>query len=83
MGHASPCSFLQNLSFESGEYSEHCGHRSTGRGGQVQSLSQRNESDTEMLEFVKTGQQIRYRSSPTIQPPDQHHVDLATASGVE
>ena len=40
---------------EGGEYGEHCSHGSTGRGGQVQSFSQRNEPDAQMIEFLKRG----------------------------
>jgi hypothetical protein len=37
---ASPSSFPQNFSFELGEYSEQAGHRTPGRRGQIQRLSQ-------------------------------------------
>src|SRR5579872_740092 len=32
-----------------------------------------------MLQFLKGCQQIRYRSAPAVQPPDQHDIDLAAA----
>ena len=76
---ASPSSFPQNLPFELGEDRQQAGHRATGRRGQIQRLGQRDETDAEMLQFLKCRQQIRYRPAPAIQSPHQHDVDLAAA----
>jgi len=54
-----------------------------GRGGQVQCLGQVDEPDAEVLQFPERRQEIRDRPAPTIQPPDQHHVDLPPASGFQ
>ena len=40
-----------------------------------------NEPDAEALQFPERRQQIRDRPAPTIQPPDQHDVDLPPTSG--
>jgi hypothetical protein len=32
-----------------------------------------------MFQFLECGQQIRYRSAPAVQPPDQHDIDLPAA----
>src|SRR5438270_542885 len=60
---ASPSSFLQNLSFELREYGKQTGHRATGWCGQIQGLGQTDEADAEMIQFLKCGQQICYRSA--------------------
>jgi hypothetical protein len=49
---SSTSSFPQNLSFELREYRQQAGHRATGRRGQVQCLSQWDEPDSEMLQFM-------------------------------
>ena len=36
-----------------------------------------------MLQFLEGRQQVRDRPAPAIQPPDQHHVDLAAARGLQ
>jgi hypothetical protein len=36
-----------------------------------------------MFQFLKCGEQIGYRSSPTIQPPHQHHIDFATPGSIQ
>src|SRR5689334_1879592 len=52
VGQASPRSVPQNLPFELREYSQQASHRSTGWRGQVQCLSQRNETDAKMFQFL-------------------------------
>ena len=79
----SPSSFPQNLPFELGEDRQQSGHRSTGGRGQVQRLGQRHEAHAEMLQFLERRQQIRYRPAPAVQPPDQHHIDLPAAGGLQ
>jgi len=59
---ASPSSFPQNLSFERGEDSQQSGHRSTGRRGQIQRLSQRHEPDAEMFRELS----VAVRKSETV-----------------
>jgi hypothetical protein len=34
-----------------------------------------------MLQFLECGQQICYRSAPTVQPPNQHYIDLSATPG--
>jgi hypothetical protein len=72
LSEARPSSFPQNLPFELGEYSQQARHRATGWRSQIQSLGQRNETDTKMFEFLQRRQQIGNRATPPIQPPDQH-----------
>ena len=83
MSQASPSLFPQYFPFEFGENCEQSSHRSTGRRGQVQRLRQGTEPDTQMLPFLKGRQQIRYRAAPAIQTPDEHHIDLPSASGFQ
>ena len=59
------------------------GHGSTGWRSQIQRLGQRDEADAEMLQFLERRQQIRYRPAPAVQPPHQHHIDLAAAGGLQ
>jgi hypothetical protein len=73
---ANPSSFPQNLSFELREYGKQTGHRATGGCGQIQGLGQGDEADAEMIQFLKCGQQICYRSVPAIQAPHQHDIDF-------
>src|SRR5579863_251576 len=70
----------QDFAFELREDCEHGSHGAAGRSSQVEGLGQRDEADAEMLQFLERGQQIGYRSAPAIEPPDQHHVDLAPPS---
>ena len=80
MGQAGASSLPQNLPFELGEDGQQAGHRSTRGRGQVQRLCQRNEADAEMLQFLERCQQIRDGAAPAVQPPHQHHIDLAAAA---
>jgi hypothetical protein len=64
MRQARPRSFLHNLPFELGEDRKQAGHGSTGWGGQIQRLGQRDEADAEVFEFLGRRQQIRYRPAP-------------------
>ena len=79
MSQASPSSFPQYFPFEFGKNSKQSSHRSTGRRGQIQRLGQRDKPDAEMLQLLECRQQIRYRPTPAVQPPNQHYTDLATA----
>lgn len=60
MSQASASSFPKNLFFELREYSQKAGHRSAGWRGQVEGFRERDETDTEVVEFLKRRQQIRY-----------------------
>jgi len=53
------------------------------QASEVQRLDQRHEAHSEMLQFLECRQQIRYRPAPAVQPPHQHHIDLATACGLQ
>ena len=78
----SPSSFPQYFPFEFSEYCEQASHRSSGGCGQIQSLSERNEPDTQMLQFLECCQQICYGSAPTVQPPHQDGIDLPATCGL-
>jgi hypothetical protein len=43
----------------------------------------RLEPDAEVFQFLEGRQQIRYRPAPTVQSPDQHHIDLPAAGGFQ
>ena len=75
--------FAKDFSFELSENSQQSGHGAAGGRGQIESLGQRHEADTEMLQFLQSGEQIGDRSSPAIQAPDQHHVDLPSPGGFD
>src|SRR5262249_10578868 len=47
----------------------------------IERLGQRHETDTEVIEFLKSGQPFRHRPSPAIEAPDQHDVDLPPTGG--
>ena len=76
MSQSGPHALSQDLALELSEDGQQRGHRATGRRGQVQRLGQRYEADAEMFQFLQRGEQVGYRSSPAIQPPHQHHIDL-------
>ena len=80
---ASAHPFPQNLPFELGEDGQQPGHRATGGRGQIQRLGQRDETHSEMLQFLKCRQQVRHRPAPAIQPPHQHDIDLPAARSVQ
>lgn len=77
LGQPNAGSFAQNLSFELGEDGKQTGHGAPGWRSQIQRLGQRNEADSQMLQFLECRQQIGNRAAPAIQPPRQHHVDFA------
>ena len=81
MGETSPNALAQDLALELGEHGQQCGHGTAGRRGQIQRLGQRDEADAEMLQFLQGGQQIGDRSSPSVQPPHQHHIDFPAPRG--
>jgi len=83
VGQASPDPFPQDFSFELRENSEQPGHGSTGWRRQIQRFGQRDETNTEMLQFLECHQQVRYRPAPAVQPPNQHHVDLPAARSLQ
>ncbi len=83
MCQASSCSFAQDLSFELRKDGQQAGHRSTGGCGQIQRLRQGNETHSEVLQFLKSRQQIGNRAAPAVQPPDQHDIDLPSPSGLQ
>lgn len=74
---ASPSSFAQDFPFELGEDRQQAGHRTTRRSSEIERLSQRDETDPEMLQLLKCRQQIRHRPAPAIEPPHQNDIDLA------
>ena len=59
VGQPSPSSFSQNLPFELSEDGQQTSHRATSRSRQIERLSQRYETDSEMLQFLKRRQQVR------------------------
>jgi hypothetical protein len=73
----------QDLTFELGEDGQQTRHGTTGRSCEIQRLGQRDETDTEMLQFLQGGKQICYGASPAIEPPHQNHVDFTTARGFD
>ena len=80
---ARPRSFPQNLPFELGEDRQQAGHGAAGGRGQVQCLGQRDETDSEMLQFLKRRQQVCYRSAPAVEAPDQDDIDFAAARSLD
>lgn len=52
VGKTSADAFAQNLSFELGEDCEQSGHGAAGGRGQIESLSQRHEANTQMFQFL-------------------------------
>src|ERR1039458_8318492 len=83
MSESSPHAFPQDLTLEAGENCQQSSHCSTNWCGQVQRLSQRHEPDTEMLKFLKCGEQIGDRSAPAVQSPYQHDIDLPAPSSFQ
>jgi hypothetical protein len=46
---------------------------------QSSGFGERDETDSEMLQFLQCGQQVCHRAAPAIQPPHQHDIDFAAA----
>src|ERR1700680_3454748 len=63
--------------FELREHREQPGHRAARWRSQIQRFSERYEADTQFGKFLQRDDQIDERPAPAIQPPDQHHIDLA------
>ncbi|HEX3993612.1 MAG TPA: hypothetical protein VHX39_20780 [Acetobacteraceae bacterium] len=59
------------------------GHRATGWRSEIQRFGQRDETDTEILQFLEGREQVRHRPSPAIQPPHQHYIDCAAPRGLD
>jgi len=78
---ASPSSFAQDFPFELGEDRQQAGHRATCRSSEIERLSQRDETDAEMVQFLKCRQQVRHRPAPAIETPHQNDIDLPAARG--
>src|SRR5277367_1790892 len=83
MSESSPYAFSEYFALEGCEHCQQPSHRTTGRRGQVQRLGQRYEPDPEMLEFLHRGEQIGDRSSPAVQSPHQHDIDLPAPSSFQ
>ena len=81
MSQTSPGSFPQNLSFELSKDGQRSGHGPSGGRGQIKRLGQGDKPDAQVFEFLKGGQQVRYRPAPAVQAPYQNQIDLAAASG--
>jgi len=62
-----------------GEDGQYRGHRTPAWRGQVERLGQRDETYTEVVQFLESGKQICHRSAPAVQPPHQHETDPAEA----
>jgi len=72
-------SFAQNLTFELSKDRQQAGHGAACRSCEIQRFGQRHEAHSEVFQFLEGRQQVRHRSPPTVQPPHQHDIDLATA----
>ena len=83
MGQTSADAFAQDLAFELGEHREQSSHGATGGRGQIECFGQRNETDSEMLQFLERRNQIRDGPAPAIQTPHQHDIDFAPSCGSE
>jgi hypothetical protein len=59
VGQTGPGSVPQDLSFKLGEDCQQSGHRATGRSREIERFHERDEPDTEVLEFLQGCQQIR------------------------
>lgn len=79
VGQACTHPFPQNPPFKLSKDGQQCGHGTPGWRRQIQSLSERNETDPEVVPFLKCRQQVRHGSAPTIQAPHQHDIDLPAA----
>ena len=60
----------QNLTFELGKDGQQT-RRTRGGSCEIQRLGQRDETDTEMLQFLKCREQVGQRPTPAIQASDQ------------
>src|SRR5271165_4544766 len=77
MSETGPHALPKDLALEGSENGQQRSHRTTRRCGQVQRLGKRHEADAEMLQFLQSREQVRYGSSPAVQPPHHNHVDLS------
>ena len=80
-GNARADSLAQNLMFELREHRKQPGHRAVGCCGQIERFSERYETDAQFGEFLQRHDQIDERPAPSVQSPDQHHIDLAPTRG--
>ena len=83
MVQASTDAVAEDVVFEGGKHREHAGHRSAGGCGQIERFAERNKANAEVSEFLQRGDEVKQRTAPAVQPPDQHDIDLAPPRGIE
>src|SRR5271165_6784619 len=77
MSETGPPALPKDLALKGGENGQQRSHRTARRCGQVQRLGKRYEGDAEMLQFLQSREQVRYGSSPAVQPPHHNNVDIS------
>ena len=70
------------LSLKPGEYSQQVGDRSSRGRRQIESFGQRDETDSEIAEFLESSHQVSHRASPTVQPPDHDDIVVTAPRGI-
>ena len=83
VGETGTDAFAKNLAFKLGEDREQAGHGSTSGRGQIERLSEGDETYSEMLKFLERRNQIDDGPSPSIQSPYHHNIDFTAAGGSE
>ena len=83
MGETGTDTLAKNLAFKLGEHSEQSGHGSTSGRGQIERLSKRHETYSEMLKLLERRNQIGDGPAPSIQSPYHHNIDFTAARGSE
>jgi len=71
------------LALQLGEHQDELQHRPPHRRRRVERLVQRHELDRPLLEGPMELEEVQQRPGQTVEPSDQHQVDLPTTDGME
>lgn len=83
MSQSSLNALTKDLPFKLSKDRKQSRHSPTRWCGQIQSFRERYETDVEIAEFLEGGDQIGHRTSPAVQAPDDDHIDVAAARGIQ
>lgn len=76
---SSAYALASNFTLKFRKYCNHSGHRAPGRSREVERLGERDERDAELAKLFERENEIRKRSSPAIESPDDDRVDVASS----
>lgn len=77
VGQAGADALAQDFPLEFSEHREQSGHGAASGYGQIERFGQRNETDSEALQFLQRRNKIGDGPAPAVQAPHQNDIDFA------